>query len=204
MIVGITGGTGCGKTTALQAVQALGGLTLDCDAIYHELLKSDKKMLAVLARRFPEAVESGNLNRKKLGAIVFADPAALEDLNAITHAAVQREVLARLQNRQESLAAIDAIALFESGLASLCDKTVAIVAPEEERVARLMIREGISENYARARIAAQKPESFFRENCTAVLENRGTKEAFFETCKAFFAELLSAEIETDCKENFYE
>lgn len=200
MIVGITGGTGCGKTTALQAVQALGGLALDCDAIYHELLKSDKRMLAAIAERFPEAMENGSLARKKLGAIVFADPAALEDLNAITHAAVRREVVSRLHNWKGQLAAIDAIALFESGLAALCDKTVAIVAPEEVRIARLMEREGISEDYAKARIAAQQPESFFRKHCTAALENKGTREAFYETCKAFFAEFLSAEIETDCKE----
>ena len=196
MIVGVTGGTGCGKTTALQAVQALGGLALDCDAIYHELLKSDKRMLAAIAERFPEAMENGSLARKKLGAIVFADPNALEDLNAITHAAVRREVVSCLHNWKGQLAAIDAIALFESGLASLCDKTVAIVAPEEVRIARLMAREGISEDYAQA----QKPERFFRESCTAVLENKGTREAFYETCKAFFAELISAEIETDCKE----
>lgn len=200
MIVGVTGGTGCGKTTALQAVQALGGLALDCDAIYHELLKSDKKMLAAIAERFPEAMENGSLARKKLGAIVFANPNALEDLNAITHAAVRREVVSRLHNWKGQLAAIDAIALFESGLGAFCDKTVAVIAPEEVRIARLMEREDISEDYAKARIAAQQPESFFRESCTAVLENKGTREAFYETCKAFFAELISAEIETDCKE----
>ena len=185
MIFGITGGTGCGKTTALQAIESLGGLVLDCDAIYHELLKTDPGLLGSINSRFPGVVENGELQRKKLGAIVFADPQALEDLNAITHAAVKAEVERRLETAP-ALAAIDAIELFTSGLASLCDVTVAIVAPLEDRVRRLMARDSISEEYARARIAAQKDEAWFRAHCDAVLENNGEKDAFATNCVDFF------------------
>ena len=185
MIFGITGGTGCGKTTALKAIESLGGLVLDCDAIYHELLKTDPGLLASINSRFPGVVENGELQRKKLGAIVFADPQALLDLNAITHAAVKAEVERRLETAP-ALAAIDAIELFDSGLASLCDATVAIVAPLEDRVKRLMARDNISEDYARARIAAQKDESWFRAHCDAVLENNGEKDAFATKCVDFF------------------
>ena len=90
MILGITGGTGCGKTTLLNLIADHGGLILDCDAIYHELLISDKEMLAAIEHRFPGVVENGALNRKKLGGIVFADENALQDLNRITHAAEGR------------------------------------------------------------------------------------------------------------------
>ena len=185
MIFGITGGTGCGKTTALQAIESLGGLVLDCDAIYHELLKTDPSLLESINTRFPGVVENGELQRKKLGAIVFADPQALLDLNAITHAAVKAEVERRLE-AAPALAAIDAIELFDSGLASLCDATVAIVAPLEDRVQRLMARDHISEDYARARIAAQKDEAWFRAHCDAVLENNGEKDAFATKCVDFF------------------
>ena len=185
MIFGITGGTGCGKTTALQAIESLGGLVLDCDAIYHELLKTDPSLLEAINARFPGVVENGELHRKKLGAIVFADPQALLDLNAITHAAVKAEVERRLETAP-ALAAIDAIELFDSGLASLCDVTVAIVAPLEDRVRRLMARDSISEEYARARIAAQKDEAWFRAHCDAVLENNGGKDAFATKCVDFF------------------
>ena len=185
MIFGITGGTGCGKTTALKAIESLGGLVLDCDAIYHELLKTDPGLLASIISRFPGVVENGELQRKKLGAIVFADPQALEDLNTITHAAVKAEVERRLATAP-ALAAIDAIELFDSGLASLCDATVAIVAPLEDRVRRLMARDSISEEYARARIAAQKDEAWFRAHCDAVLENNGEKDAFATKCVDFF------------------
>ena len=185
MIFGITGGTGCGKTTALEAIEALGGVVLDCDAIYHELLKTDPSLLASIDARFPGVVENGELQRKKLGAIVFGDPQALLDLNAITHAAVKAEVERRLETAP-ALAAIDAIELFDSGLASLCDATVAITAPLEDRVKRLMVRDNISEDYARARIAAQKSADWFRDHCDAVLENCGTKDAFATKCVDFF------------------
>ena len=154
MILGITGGTGCGKTTLLKEIQKLGGLVLDCDAIYHELLRTDAAMLRAIENRFPGVVEDGSLNRKKLGAIVFTDEQALLNLNAITHSAVKQEVLRRLEEKP-ALAAIDAIGLFEGGLAELCDVTVAVTAPTELRVQRLMQRDGISESYARSRIEAQ-------------------------------------------------
>ena len=185
MIFGITGGTGCGKTTALQAIESLGGVVLDCDAIYHELLKTDPRLLESINARFPGVVENGELQRKKLGAIVFADPQALMDLNAITHAAVKAEVERRLETAP-ALAAVDAIELFDSGLASLCDATLAITAPLEDRVKRLMARDNIPEDYARARIAAQKSEAWFRTHCDAVLENNGEKDAFATKCVDFF------------------
>ena len=184
MIIGITGGTGCGKTTLLNLIAARGGLILDCDAIYHELLISDKAMLEAIENRFPGVIENGALNRKKLGAIVFADENALLDLNRITHAAVKTEVLRRLEDAPV-LAAIDAIGLFEGNLAPLCDVTVAVTAPEEARVKRLMLRDGISEDYARSRIRAQHREDWFRERCDYVLSNSGTLDAFATNCLAF-------------------
>ncbi len=185
MIIGITGGSGSGKTTLLNLLQNMGGLVLDCDAVYHTELETNPALLAAIGARFPGTVQDGALDRKALGAIVFADDAALADLNAITHAAVKQAVLHALA-AAPALAAIDAIALFEGGLAALCDVTVAVTAPVEARVARLMAREGIPEDYARMRIAAQHDDAWFRANCDYTLENNGTKEAFEAKCVAFF------------------
>ena len=184
MIIGITGGTGCGKTTLLNLIAEMGGLIIDCDAVYHRLLRTDAAMLAAIDAAFPGTVVSGELDRKALGRIVFADKDALLQLNAITHSAVKTEVL-RLLSQNPALAAIDAIGLFEGGLAELCDVTVAVTAPEESRVQRLMARDGISEEYARSRIAAQKSEGYFSSLCSHVLQNCGTQAEFREKCLAF-------------------
>lgn len=187
-VLGITGGTGCGKTTLLKAFEAIGGVVMDCDAIYHQLLKTDAFLLYSIENRFPGCVEAGELNRKKLGAIVFSDPAALADLNAITHGAVKAEVLRRLDLATAPVA-IDAIGLFEGGLAALCDATVAVTAPLDDRIARLTVRDNITPEQAALRINAQKPESWFRENCDYILENNGTASNFQEKCFAFFDKL---------------
>ena len=188
MILGITGGTGCGKTTLLACIREAGGVVMDCDAIYHELLRTDTAMLSAIEARFPGTVEDGGRNLKKLGALVDRNPKALADLNAITHACVRREV-EKVLAQKPKLAAIDAIALFESGLDSLCDVTVAVTAPMEERVRRLMARDSIPESYARSRIAAQHEEDWFREKCTYTLENNGTQVQFKEKCLAFLRNL---------------
>ena len=184
MILGITGGTGCGKTTLLQLIRQRGGLVLDCDEIYHRLLEADRQMLAAIKNRFPQAFPQDFLDRKALGKIVFADPAALEALNGITHRAVRQEVLRQLE-ASPPLAAIDAIGLFESGLDSLCDITVAVTAPLEARVARLMARDGISEDYARSRIDAQHDEDWFRQRCDYILENNASAADFLKKSVAF-------------------
>ena len=188
MIIGITGGTGCGKTTLLNEIREKGGLVLDCDAIYHELLTRDDVLLKAIDARFPGVVEEGTLQRKKLGAIVFGDPEALADLNTITHGAVKAEVLRRLETAPR-LAAIDAIALFEGGLAELCDVTVAVTAPADVRVERLMARDGISREYAENRIRAQHEEAWFASRCDSVLRNDTTMEAFQAKCRSFLAQI---------------
>ena len=189
MILGITGGTGCGKTTLLQEIEERGGLVLDCDAVYHELLTRDMELLNAINDRFPGVVVDKKLERKKLGAIVFNDKAALLDLNAITHGAIRAEIVRRLAEKP-ALAAIDAIALFEGGLAQLCDATVAVCAPFETRVERLMQRDGISREYAQNRINAQKGEAWFREQCGYTLYNNGTREEFRRKCAEFLDGLL--------------
>ena len=187
-VIGITGGTGCGKTTLLNVIEDHGGTVLDCDAIYHDLLKTDKALLTAIDSRFPGCVENGVLDRKKLGAIVFADSAALQDLNAITHTAVKKQVL-RVLAQTEGLVAIDAIGLYEGQLAELCTTTVAVIADPQLRIARLMARDNITEEYAKSRIHAQPNNAHFQEICDHTLENNGTAENFRENCLAFLQTL---------------
>ena len=146
-------------------------------------------MLSAIENAFPGTVCDGVLDRKKLGAVVFHDPDALALLNDITHSRVKAEILSIIQEEKRPIA-IDAIALFESGLSELCDVTVAVTAPENVRVTRLMAREGISREYAASRISAQKPQEEFVQKCLYSLHNDGTQEEFYEKCLAFFGAIL--------------
>lgn len=188
MIFGITGGTGCGKTTLLNLLRDAGALVLDCDEIYHRLLQTDAAMLQAITHRFPGTVADGQLDRKKLGTVVFSDKAALLDLNRITHSAVKKEVVSVLSSNPK-LAAIDAIGLFEGGLAELCDITIAVTAPVDDRVKRLMARDHISEAYAKSRIAAQPSAQAFSSLCDYTLENNGTQAEFCAKCLAFLQKI---------------
>ena len=174
-IIGITGPTGAGKTTALNEVKRLGGAVIDCDAVYHELLESDSALQKKLEELFgPLRGSDGAIDRKKLGAIVFGDPEKLELLNNVAQTATvekTRELVTECERQGKPLAAIDAIALLESGLKELCHATVAVLAPPEVRVGRIMAREGISEEYAWSRVRAQKPDDYFRQGCDYVLVN---------------------------------
>lgn len=195
-IIGITGPTGAGKTTALNELRKLGGCIYDADAVYHELLKNSTALRAELEDRFgPLTDENGDFQRKKLGAIVFADPAALADLNTISHRYVVNTIKAELEKVREQdvrCAAIDAIALFESGLDKLCHATLAITAPPEIRVRRIMAREGISEEYARSRVAAQHGDEFFISRCGYTLINDcAAPEEFAARAKALFESILN-------------
>lgn len=192
-ILGITGGTGCGKTTALRVLEELGALIIDCDAVYHELLIENKEMLMEIDRAFPGVVSGGVLNRKALGAVVFSDAEALARLNGITHRYVGLEIDRLLESWAMSggrLAAIDAIELFGGNLARRCKATFAVLADRDKRIERIMARDGITREYAALRVDAQKPDSYFEEKCDYILKNNSTEEEFREKCRSKFLEVI--------------
>lgn len=181
-VIGITGGSGCGKTTVLQELETHGALVLDADAVYHELLETDPALCAEIGEAFPAAVsQCGDgtglkVDRGILGGLVFRNPQALQLLNQITHRHIGAEIRRRLRDwamRGGSLAAIDAIALHGSGADALCDWTLAVTAPEETRIRRIMARDGISREAAERRIRAQLSNEDFVRLCDASLSNDG-------------------------------
>ena len=156
---------------------------MDCDALYHKLLKESEALKKDLKERFPSAVSGEEVDRKKLALQVFSDEQALADLNAISHRHIMdavREALRRFAMEGGKLAVIDAVELFSSGADALCDYTVAVVASEETRRKRIMARDGISASDALKRIRAQKAEEYYRRRCTYVINNDGTEEALRE------------------------
>ena len=175
VILGVTGPTGSGKTTLLREAEQLGGAVIDCDGVYHRLLEEDAALQAKLEAEFgPLRDGAGHMDRKRLGAIVFHSPERLERLNAIAWRAITGQVRAMLDQfraQGRGLAVIDAVALAESGLGALCTHRVAVLAPAQVRVERIMAREGISEQYAWSRVRAQRGDEYFIEHCDHVLVN---------------------------------
>ena len=181
LVIGFTGPTGAGKTSALRALERLGGLVLDCDAVYHDLLRTDGSLRDAITGAFGQVfAPDGTLDRQRLGTVVFSDPAALDTLNRIIYARLPRELLRRMDESSAPVVGIDAINLVESGLCRLCRRTVAVLAPSEQRVRRIMARDGIPEEYARLRVQAQKDDEFYRTHCTDTLFNDCADAAAFE------------------------
>lgn len=195
-IIGITGPSGAGKTSAMRAFEKLGALSLDCDEIYHELLHSSEQMTAEIVGRFGNVSTDWKIDRKKLGEVVFNDPAALSDLNSITHKYVWIEVnreITAFNKRGGEIAAIDAIALFESSFSDECDIVVGVLAPKALRISRIMKRDGLAKEQAESRVLAQQDDSFYRNNCDYILENNyETQSDFMAKCTEFFNELITS------------
>ena len=192
--IGITGGTGAGKSLAVKALEKLGALALDCDEIYHELLLSSLEMRAEIEATYDNVTTENVVDRKKLGEIVWNDPLSLQKLNHITHGFVNSEMERRIRafkNQGGKVAAIDAIALIESGQSDRCDVVVGVTAPEEKRLSRIMNRDNLTREHAQMRISAQQPESYYIKNCDHILENTfDTQAGFEEKCTEFFKNLI--------------
>ena len=193
-VIGLTGPTGSGKTTALHVLEGMGFTAVDCDALYYELLRTDQALRGKLREAFGDVfLPDGQLDRQQLGRLVFGDKKALDKLNAIVFPTVTAAVREKISICTGRGLVVDAINLMESGLGALCGYTVAVIAPAEVRVRRIMERDGISEDYARSRVAAQKNDSYYRRHCTLVLENRAkSRGEFEELIREFFADLLDA------------
>lgn len=167
IVIGITGGTGAGKTSLLRALEKEGACVLDCDAVYHGMLETDEELRGALRSEFGDVIfrADGSVDVHAIGLIVFQDREKLTALDALVKEYVPREVARRMAAADAELIGLDAIKLMECGLGAICDATVAVTAPEEVRVKRIMARDGITEDYARSRVAAQQSAEYFRARC---------------------------------------
>jgi dephospho-CoA kinase len=193
-IIGITGGTGAGKSTAIQALQEMGAFTLNCDVIYHQLLTTSIKMKTEIETYFKEVSTNGEIDRSKLAKIVLSDADSLKKLNQITHKFIKNEIEQRIDSFKKQggkIVAIDAIALIESGQSEKCNIVVGVTASPEVRMSRIINRDSLTNDLAQLRINAQQPESYYIENCDYILENNYNTEAVFkEKCIEFFKKII--------------
>lgn len=175
-IIGVTGGTGGGKTTATKIMESMGAHIVDADVVARKIVEPKMPALSEIAAEW-DVVQDGTLDRKALAKIVFTDEAELHKLNAITHKYVIEEIKSQLANCKKDIFVIDAIALFESGLSDICDVTVAVIADCDIRCERIMARDGLTRDEAMMRINAQKSDSFYKERADFVVySNDGVDE----------------------------
>jgi len=174
--IGLTGGIGSGKSTVATRLEDLGAVVIDADAIAREVVAAGTPGLEqVIARFGPDVLAAdGTLDRPKLGTLVFNDPGALTDLNAIVHPLVgHRSAELMAMAGEDELIVYDVPLLVENGLQDGFDAVIVVEAPVEVRLKRLVLR-GLAEDEARARIAAQASDAQRRAVATVLLDNGGS------------------------------
>jgi dephospho-CoA kinase len=190
--LGLTGGIGSGKSTASTRLRELGATVLDYDQLARDVVEPGSAGLAAIAERFGDDVlrADGTLDRPALGAIVFADPAALRDLEGITHPAI-RERAARLEQEAgpDAVVVHDNALLVDMGAHRAMDLVVVVDVPVETQVQRLVEHRGLPEADARARIAAQLSREERLAVADRVLDNAGTPEQLRDAVDALWASL---------------
>ncbi|HZO30628.1 MAG TPA: dephospho-CoA kinase [Chloroflexota bacterium] len=176
--IGLTGNIACGKSTVGKLLVARGAEYLDADRLVHALMEPGTPENDQIVARFGPEVRApdGRIDRPRLGGIVFADPAALQDLEAILHPGVRTEIRRRLAASTAPIFVVDAIKLIEGGLAREMDAVWVVTCPRSEQVRRLMTERGMTSDRAETRISAQGSQEEKVRHATVVIDNGGTLE----------------------------
>jgi dephospho-CoA kinase len=190
MRVGLTGGIGAGKSSVAAAFANLGAFIVDTDAIAREVVAPNSDGLREVARVWPHAVRNGVLDRAVLADIVFTDPSARERLNALLHPHIRRVAMERETHAKPGQLVVHVVPLlFETGYDRLVDKSLLVMAPLEQRIARIVERDKLDEGRVRARMAAQIEPERAREVADFVIENDGDLDRLRERTLAVYEEL---------------
>jgi dephospho-CoA kinase len=192
-VLGVTGNIASGKSTVTGMLAEFGATVIDSDLVYRELVGPGMPLLRSLAERFGDGIVAGDgaLDRGALGRIVFSDPAALADLDRITHPAVIAEVDRRVTHVRDGVVVLDAVKLIESGHADRCDAVWVVVTDLEGQVTRLMKRNNLLAEEARRRVAAQPPIGVKLARADVVIDNSGSLEATREQVARAWRALLA-------------
>ena len=179
LIIGLTGPTGSGKTTALKVAEEKGFFCVDCDKVAHSVTQNNKLCFEALINAFGEDMaENGVLNRKKLAQKAFLNKENTLLLNETVLPFIAGEILFIIENSAEDKILLDAPTLFESGLNEICNSVISVLCKKELRKERIMARDNISEAAAESRITAGKPDDFYKANSDYLLYNENNEEDF--------------------------
>ena len=200
IVIGLTGGIGTGKSEVAQRLRELGAVVINADQVGHEAYTPHSETWQEIVKAFGERIlqESGEIDRRKLGGIVFADPQELARLNGIMHPRMAGMVKARLQSLRESgttVAVVEAAVLFEAGWDSLVDEVWTTDSPAEAVVDRLQARNGLGPEEARQRIAAQMSAAEGAGRATVVIANSGDLATLDSTVQELWERRVEGRIE---------
>ncbi len=180
-IIGLTGMSGAGKTTACEAFSECGVDIINCDTVSRMVVEKGKPALSELAAHFGDDIifPDGNLDRRKIGNLIFSDETARFAFNDIIYPFISYEMIMNavkyIKGGSEYIL-LDAPTLFESGTDSFCDIIVSVVAEREDSINRIMLRDNLSRDEAENRLSSQHPAEFYREKSDFCVVNNGTKE----------------------------
>ena len=178
-VIGLTGGIASGKSSVARRLRARGIPVIDADMVAREVVEVGQPTLAKIAERFGDEIllPSGALDRKGLGAIVFRDPTALSDLNALTHPAILARVAEHANHHAEAghrWVIYEAALIIEHRLSPGLELLVAVLCNPETQITRMMARDGLSESDARRRLRAQTDNATRREHADILISNEGS------------------------------
>ncbi|MBQ2614214.1 MAG: dephospho-CoA kinase [Clostridia bacterium] len=195
-ILGITGGIGSGKSVVTGLFAELGAEIIDADAISRQVLKKDGSAYPETVRYFGEEIlfPNGEIDRKRLAQMVFSDHTKLQRLNDITHTAIFREMQEQLNRATADLVCMDVPLLFSSNFPFSCDKTLAVVAPEALRVARVMERDGCTPEQVKERMAHQLSDEELRSRADYCIENTGTVDSLKGLVEEIYQDVMGLEL----------
>ena len=196
-IIGVTGPTGSGKTLLTEYFASLNITTINADELYHSMLVPPSLCLDAIREKFGDEVFSsdGTLSRERLGNIVFNDKEKLDLLNDTVLSIVLDEIrrqIAVLEKSGTEFLIIDAPTLIESGFHRECDTVISVIAPRDERIKRISLRDGISDERATERVRAQKDDLFYVESSDEVIYNDSTEADFILKIKEIAKKYLKS------------
>lgn len=198
LTLGITGSTGSGKTTVSRILEELGAYVISADIVAREALAPNSPLLDQIRKEFGEEVFEKNdiINRRRLGEVVFSDEAKLKMLNAITHPYIIRRMLdirVAAFESGEKIVVFDAPLLFEANLDEHCDEIWVVTAPYEQRLTRIMQRDGLDYEQAKKRADARVADSELIKRADVVIENAITQSELNISVRELFDKLLKRE-----------
>ncbi len=194
-IIGLTGPTGAGKSTAAKEFARLGANCIDADQVARKVVE-EPECLRELQRAFgEEIVADGKLNRPGLAAKAFASPEKTEQLNAITHPRIKEEIFRQIEAYVQAgakMVLIDGAVLLESGMGSRLDAVVAVLADPETRLQRILRRDGISPEQALQRMSIQKDQAYYRRISDYQIDGSASPEEQRQQIRKIYQTILEA------------